>query len=115
MTDLGALVKRLKSFEFHNEISMDGVAVSVLFSRCRTSRPAKLHIRSALEGPRSKAVGVDPGRKNLITMMDSVGISLRYTSRQRLFESKLIRYRRVLELEKSRRGKSICPNMITGL
>jgi hypothetical protein len=45
---------------------------------------------------------VDPGKKNLVTMTDSSGISLRYTCRQRRFEGKLDRYHEVLALEKSK-------------
>ena len=41
-------------------------------------------------------VGVDPGIKNLVTMSDINRVTLRYTSKQRLFESK---YREVFEHE----------------
>ena len=55
--------------------------------------------------PRWK-VGVDPGKKNVITCMDAKGRYLRYSSRQRMFESKLSRYRQVLEREKQTHGIS---------
>ena len=48
-----------------------------------------------------REVGVDPGKKNLVTMSDKNGVTLRYTCRQRMFEGKLLRYREVLEREKS--------------
>ena len=98
------LVKKLKNFKFHHEILMDGVAASILFLRRGTGKSARSCIISgtAMEGPRSKAVGLDPRRKNLITAIDSDGNSLRYTSRQRFFE----RYGEVPELEKRRKGIS---------
>ncbi len=46
-------------------------------------------------------VGVDLGKKNLVTMTDTSGITLRYTCRQRRFEGKLPRHLRVLEKEKA--------------
>ena len=48
------------------------------------------------EEPPSFPVGVDPGRRNLITAVDRDGRMLRYTSRQRTFESKLARHRDIL-------------------
>ena len=36
----------------------------------------------------------------MIMAIDDDGISLRYTTRQRLFESKLMRYQQVLQKEK---------------
>ena len=54
--------------------------------------------------PPSKCVGLDPGKRNVATMIDSDGIKLKYTARQRLFESKVVWYRHVLEMEKRRAG-----------
>ena len=54
--------------------------------------------------PPSKCVGLDPGKRNVATMIDTDGITLKYTSRQRLFESRVVRYRQVLEMEKRRAG-----------
>ncbi len=48
-------------------------------------------------------MGVDPGRRNVITAVDQDGRTLRYTSRQRTFESGLARYRDVLKKEKRRK------------
>ena len=54
--------------------------------------------------PPSKSVGLDPGKRNVATIIDEDGISLRYTSRQRAFESKLCRFRTVLKREKDLAG-----------
>ena len=47
-----------------------------------------------------RQVGVDPGKKNLVTMIDKDGVVLRYTCRQWMFECQLTRHHRVLEVEK---------------
>ena len=57
--------------------------------------------------PPSRSVGLDPGLRNIATMVDTDGNVLRYTSRQRRFESKLARYRSVLHKEKRRGGMEI--------
>ena len=54
--------------------------------------------------PPSKKVGLDPGKRNVATMIDEDGVSLRYTSRQRRFESKLCRHENVLKKEKEAAG-----------
>lgn len=46
------------------------------------------------------AVGVDPRKKSIVTMVNEDGISLRYTTKQRLFVSGLKRFREVLKKEK---------------
>ena len=66
-----------------------------------TTAPSVDRARDAEAYP-GRQVGGDPGKKNLVTMTDSEGISLRYTCRQRRFEGKLSRYLDVLRLEKSR-------------
>ena len=48
----------------------------------------------------SREVGLDPGKRNIMTMTDKEGISIRYTARQKQFESGLTRYLRVLEKRK---------------
>lgn len=40
----------------------------------------------------------------MVTMMDEDGLSLRYTVKQRAFESKLCRFREVLKREKAKAG-----------
>lgn len=54
--------------------------------------------------PTSKTVGLDLGRRNVATMIDSDGITLRYTSKQCLFESKMLRFRKILRREKDKAG-----------
>ena len=49
-------------------------------------------------------VGLDPRKRNVATMSDSKGTTLKYTARQRNFESKLTRYRGILAKEKEVRG-----------
>ncbi len=51
-------------------------------------------------GPPSREVGLDPGKKNILTTMGSP----LYTARQRNFESHLSRYRSLLKLEKEKSG-----------
>ena len=89
-----------RKFSFYYEISTDGVAVSMLFSRPKETRLTSLG-KSSADYPR-RQVGVDPGKKNLVTMMDENRVSLCYTCRQRMFESKMTRHQRLLEQEKSR-------------
>ena len=94
-----------RKFSFHHKISMDGVAVSVLLSRAA----AKGQIHSASHGKSGTGtsylvsrVGVDPGKKNIVTMTDEKGLCPRFTSRQHMFESGETRLRAVLEREKER-------------
>lgn len=109
MIDLShKMFRKMKGFTFHHEISTDGMAVSILLSRKaagKLTRPISTRVCAVeeSEGPRSRSIGVDPGRKNLITATDGDGNTLRYTSRQRLFECKEIRHREVLEREKKKR------------
>ena len=74
----------MKGFTFHHEISTDGVALSILLSRKaagKLTRP-RVCVAKESEGPRSRSIGVDPGRKNLITATNGDGNTLIYTSRQ---------------------------------
>ena len=52
----------------------------------------------------TRTVGLDPGKKNILTMADSNGNSLRYTACQRNFGGKLARYRNMLSEEKDKKG-----------
>lgn len=101
--DIGRLKRRVKSFKFHHEISTDGVSASVLFSR-PSGRDGSAAKKKRAENIPVWSVGVDPGRKNIITALDQDGRKLRYTSSQRTFESKLTRYRVVIEREKRKAG-----------
>lgn len=49
-------------------------------------------------------VGCDPGKSNLVSMVDSNGNKLSYTSVQRRFEIKLPKCKKILEKEKDRHG-----------
>ncbi len=74
---------KFKSFE----MSTDGISTSLLYSRevTKIGKHAKVTQRKDPDHsvlPRTH-VGVDPGKKNLVTMTDLKGISLRYTCRQR--------------------------------
>ena len=96
--------KLRKGFRFHHEISTDGVAVSILYSqpvpRGSKSKVGETDIQIDSEAnprPLSKSVGLDPGKRNVATMVDGDGTKLRYTSRQRTSESLVFRYRDVLQ------------------
>lgn len=108
--DIRAVSKKLKGYNFHHEITTDGISASILFSRpTRFGRETKRRRGCKSEAeeencPLSSQVGVDPGRRNIITAVDREGRKLRYTSSQRAFESKLLRYREVLEKEKEKNG-----------
>ena len=103
---------KLKKFRFHHEMTTDGVAVSLLYSREVQEKegknasdfPKHPRVSEPLDEERypGRHVGVDPGKSNLVTMTDSSGISLRYTCRQRRFEGKLPRYLKILEAEKAK-------------
>jgi hypothetical protein len=47
-------------------------------------------------------VYVDPGKRDLVTMMDDKGITLKYSNRQRLFETKRLKYQQLLSNYKSK-------------
>ncbi len=100
---------KFKTFSFHHEISTDGVSVSLLYSREVKAEPrAKMGDvpeKTSIEAPDTSVhtrthVGVDPGKRNLVTMIDAEGTVLRYTCRQRMFESKHTRYQAIMKKEK---------------
>lgn len=106
-----------RKYRFHHEIMTDGVAVSLLYAREEIQTVPTLDAygknkvqkgQAADEAtssiPPSQKVGLDPGKKNVATMIDSRGVSLKYSARQRAFESKLCRYKRVLLKEKIAAG-----------
>lgn len=66
-----------RKFSFHYEISTDGVAVSMFFLRPKETRVTLLG-KSSADYPRRR-VSVDPSKKNLVTVTDENGVSLRYT------------------------------------
>lgn len=106
-----------RKYRFHHEIVTDVVVVSLLYSReeiqtvstvCTDSKSNVQKGQAADEVtsciPPSQTVGLDPGKKNVATRIDNRGVSLKYSSRQRAFESKLCRYKRVLKKEKIAAG-----------
>lgn len=111
-----------RNFSFHHELSTDGVAVSLLYSRVSargdkecpcdtgretstpTSRDEDKKDKKDRNLPPGRTIGLDPGKKNILTMADSDGNSMRYTACQRNFEGKLVRYRKVLSEEKEKKG-----------
>ena len=106
------MASKSRHFEFHHEITTDGVAVSMLYSRVASKRacPPIDSLDSVIPPDRtenllpSKVVGLDPGKKNVVTMVDADGNVTKYSARQRNFESKLTRFRTVLESEKKKAG-----------
>ena len=86
---------RLLSAALHHEITTDGVAASLLFSRqspygvekastrdddCRALLPHRCgEIQNIYRG---RNVGLDPGKRNIATMVDEKGLTLRYTNRE---------------------------------
>lgn len=95
-----------RKFSFHHELSTDGVAASLLYSRVSAGGDRAQndeHLKHTFGNmPPGRPVGLDPGKKNILTMADENGNSLKYTACQRNFESKLVRYRRVLSVEKDK-------------
>ncbi len=86
---------KTKKFQFHYEMTTDGVAMSLLFSRevevkGKTNRGDHCK-RPELSEERNtgRHVGIHPGTKNLVTMTDTSGITVMFTCRQRRFEGKL--------------------------
>ena len=100
---------RNAGFRFHHEISTDGVAISVLYSK-EASRPAEesplpkrprtTRSNNVKDEEGGRKVGLDPGKKNIITMVCERNQKLRYTTAQKNFESGLVRYRKTLLKEK---------------
>ncbi len=110
--DSKKVAKKSKSFKFHHKISTDGVCMSLLYSKPKPFSSRKTSSSSeevSVLGKRKdplvysgRHVGLDPGKKNVVTTTDENGISLKYSCRQKNFESGLLRYRHVLQREKSK-------------
>ena len=81
--NLGRMKAKCKSFNFHHEITNDGISASILFSREKTiSKKCTVDLMARNAEISNVTVGIDPGRANIITMIDQGGLALRYTSRQ---------------------------------
>ncbi len=71
--------KLRKDFRFHYKITMDGVSISLLYSRPMPPESTKMkmpgaeqvHCSGATDSvPPSKCIGQDPGKRNIATMTD---------------------------------------------
>lgn len=100
--------RKSRKYRFHHEITTDGVAVTLLYSKESPIRSAEEHVRKQKtepsNNPPGRHVGLDPGKRNIATMVDENGITLKYKTRQRNHESRLTRYRKVLQKEKRAAG-----------
>jgi len=106
-----------KHYTFHNEITTDGISCSLLFIRkdCKGEENKNKQVNSEdyeyismeeldkqqLENlqPRN-IVGLDPGKRSLVYMMDGQGNKLQYTAPQRKKESMAKRNQQILQREK---------------
>ena len=102
---------KTRKFKFHHEITTDGVAASLLFSRDVSSQQLSFckHQSSIVHEETAncyggRCVGLDPGKRNIATLVDENGVSMRYTSKQRICESGLSRYKEVLLKERKAEG-----------
>ena len=106
-----------KHYTFHNEITTDGISCSLLFIRkdCKGEENKNKQVNSEdfeyisieeldtqqLENLKSRnIVGLDPGKRSLVYMMDGQGNKLQYTSPQRKKESMTKRNQQILQREK---------------
>ena len=106
-----------KHYTFHNEITTDGISCSLLFIRkdCKGEENKNKQINSVdydyisieeldkqqLDNLKSRnIVGLDPGKRSLVYMMDGQGNKLQYTASQRKKESMAKRNQIILQREK---------------
>jgi len=106
-----------KHYTFHNEITTDGISCSLLFIRkdCKGEENKNKKVNSEdfeyisieeldkqqLENLKSRnIIGLDPGKRSLVYMMDGKGNKLQYTAPQRKKESMTKRNQRILQREK---------------
>ena len=106
-----------KHYTFHNEITTDGISCSLLFIRkdCKGEDNKNKQVNSEdyeyvnieeldkqqLENLQSRnIIGLDPGKRSLVYMMDGQGNKLQYTAPQRKKESMVKRNQQILQREK---------------
>jgi hypothetical protein len=106
-----------KYYTFHNEITTDGISCSLLFIRrdCKGEENKNKQVNSEdydyinieeldtqqLENLQSRnIIGLDPGKRSLVYMMDGQGNKLQYTAPQRKKESMAKRNQIILQREK---------------
>ena len=119
-------VFKSKNYEFSYKIHTDGISCSLIFIR-KDLRNEKINSKKLKwDEPENyvkleqftddqlinirtnyNIVGCDPGKRNLVYMVDDKGNKLQYTSQQRRFESKSSRCKQILEREKLSCGISI--------
>ena len=110
-----------KHYQFHNQIQTDGISCSLLFIRkdlkdkkWGAKVPTLLEqdfyniedlSREQLDNLKDRnIVGLDPGKRSLVYMMDANGNKLQYTAPQRKRESKAKTNQRILLEERKRNG-----------
>ena len=119
--DLRNRIFKNKHYQFHNQIQTDGVSCCLLFirkdlkdkkwgSKVPTLQEQEFHTIEDLSKEQldtlkhRNIVGCDPGKRNLVYMMDKNGNKLQYTAPQRKKESKAKTNQRILLVEKNRNG-----------
>ena len=108
-------------YQFHNQIQTDGISCCLLFirkdlkdkkwgSRVPVLQEQEFHTIEDLSKEQldtlkeRNIVGCDPGKRNLVYMMDKNGNKLQYTAPQRKRESKAKTNQRILLIERKRNG-----------
>jgi hypothetical protein len=106
-----------KYYTFNNEITTDGISCSLLFIRkdCKGEENKNKQVKSEdyeyinieeldkqqLENLQSRnIIGLDPGKRSMVYMMDGQGNKLQYTAPQRKKESMAKRNQQILQREK---------------
>ena len=119
--DLKNRIFKNKHYQFHNQIQTDGVSCCLLFirkdlkdkkwgSKVSTLQEQEFHSIEDLSKEqldtlkKRNIVGCDPGKRNLVYMMDKNGNKLQYTAPQRKRESKAKTNQRILLVERKRNG-----------
>jgi len=119
-----------KYYTFHNEITTDGISCSLLFIRkdCKGEENKNKQINSVdydyisieeldkqqLDNLKSRnIVGLDPGKRSLVYMMDGQGNKLQYTASQRKKESMAKRNQIILQREKKNKKINEYENVLS--
>jgi len=117
-------------YTFHNEITTDGISCSLLFIRkdCKGEENKNKQINSVdydyisieeldkqqLDNLKSRnIVGLDPGKRSLVYMMDGQGNKLQYTASQRKKESMAKRNQIILQREKKNKKINEYENVLS--
>lgn len=117
--NLDLKIFRKKGYQFHHQIQTDGISCCLLFARDdlqdkkwgnKIASMPEQEFYSIEELPKDtlqelklrNIVGCDPGKRNLVYMVDQEGKKLRYTAPQRKIESKAKCNQRILLAEKKK-------------